>query len=381
MQLKLEELQRVAKKTIKEEKSNALLREELFRVLGPSVMVSNNSVNVAEASNEQIDLLESTGRPVKREQFKVSVLLEASTHKSSHVRKLAARLLPEKMVIKMMHDPSSEVRHAAARRLPAKLVQEAIRRHPSDDELRIILRQRKLLEAGLPTPKAVDEPFDMYGDKPMGTAAKTRQEEDFSDEWYERMANKICSEYGATIEHQWEEALATRIVASQYAVSGVKIDRDKLLKAIYGCIESREAKVVGESSLRAIASRLRRESLMETAAMPVIESYEDPFSSLLESSISSSEFIERADKILSVKKSVVPAGIKKYRLGEGSNRETLIPVNARVVGGLNEKTERVLDAYVSHWNNQQSLRGEPYRINWGPHPTALDMVGFNMELK
>jgi hypothetical protein len=159
------------------------------------------------------------------------------------------------------------------------------------------------------------------------------------------------------------------------------VDREKLLKAIYKCIEDRDKEVLGEGSLMSIVRRLRSEAHLDEAVMPVIEVPANPVADLLEASLSSSEYIEKAEKIFSVRKSTVPAGIKKYRIGEGRNSETLVPVKASVPGGFDAKAEKALDAYVSHWNNQQSLRGEPYRITWGPHPLGVDLVGFNLELK
>lgn len=378
MRLKLEELRRVAKKTIKEEKNNALLREELFRLLGPAVMVSNNCDKVAEASNERLDLLESTGRRVDPSNVKLTVLLEASVNPSPEVRKLAARLLPVNMVSRLALDRNSTVRCAAARRLTSSQVQEVVRRHPGDDQLRDVLRHKKIIEAGLPPPEVDDEPFDMYGDRPLGAVAKSRGEE-VTDGWYKRLAAKLFKEYGTNLEGQWEEILANRVAASY---QNEKVDRERLLKAIYDCIEEREASVLDEGSLRSLAGRLRAAALLEEqVVMPVIEFPEDPLGALSEGSMSSADFVANAETVLRVRKSAVPAGIKKYRLGEGSRGETQVPVNATVPGGLNTRSEKVLDTYVKAWNDQQALRGEPYRISWGPHPSSVDMVGFALELK
>jgi hypothetical protein len=385
MHLKLEELQRVAKKTIKEEHRLKGFRDELFRVFGPPVMVSTNYEKVAEAANEQLDIMEATGRGIDRSEFKVAVLVEAATNKSAGVRKLAARLLPERLAAKLLSDPSSSVRCAAAKRLPYSLVKEAVRRNPGDDQLRTIVRNKRLREAGLPNAKPVTEPFDIHGDGPLGDAAKTQSPlDDMPDTWYERLAHKLCSQYGTNLEGQWEEILATRIVASHFSTTGVKLDRDKLLKAIYDCIKEREDKVIEEGSLSAIVRRLRKESLLEEAVMPVLdEERNDPIADLLESSMSSSAFVEAAEKLFSVRKSTVPAGIKKYRIGEGHQAETHVPVKGHVPNGghVTAKVEQALDSYVSHWNNQQSLRGEPYRLSWSPSPMGIDLVGFHLVLK
>lgn len=384
MHLKLEELQQVAKKTIKEEQKHASIRDELFRVFGPPVMVSKNCERVAEAANEQLDLSESSGRVVQRGDIKTSVLIEASVSPYAAVRKVAARLLPGKMAARLLNDPSSSVRCAVAKRLPYDSLKESIKRFPTDDQLRAIARQKKLHEAGLPKPKEVDEPFDMYGEEPLGDAVKTwSSDKELPDTWYERLAHKLCSEYGGNLEGNWEETIATRIVASHYSTTGVKLNRDKLLNSIYDCIKEREDAVLGEGSLKSIASRLLKESYLDDAVMPIVdETRNNPIADLLESNCSSAQYIDDAEKLFSIRKSTVPAGIKKYRLGEGHHGETLIPVNGKIPGGkMDSTTEQALDRYVDSWNKRQALAGEPYRLSWGPHATGIDMVGFNLQLK
>ena len=383
MHLKLEELQRVAKKTIKEEHKNSVICNEFFRAFGPPVMVSRNCEKVAIAVNEQLDLSEATGRTVQNGAIKLSVLVEASMSPSQSVRKVAARLLPAKIAARLLNDPSSAVRCAAAKRLSYEAIKESVKKFPEDDQLRTIARQKKLYESGLPKPVVQDEPFDMYGEEPLGDAVKTKvSEKDFSDEWYKRLAHKLCSDYGGNIEGNWEETVATRVAAGQYSVSGVKIDRDKLLKAIYDCIKTREEEVIGEGSLKALANRLLKESHLEDSVMPIIEDRVDPVADLVESNYSSTQYIDEAEKIFSVRKSTVPSGIKKYRLGEGTHKETMIPVNGRIPGGeISVTVEKALDRYVDSWNKRQALEGEPYRLSWGPHGSSFDMVGFNLTLK
>lgn len=382
MHLKLEELQQVAKKTIKEEQKYATIREEFFRVFGPPVMVSKNCERVAEAVNEQLDLFESTGREVQRGLVKTSVLVEASVSNSAVLRKVAARLLPLKMAARLLNDPSSSVRCAAAKRLPYEQIKESLRKFPKDDQLSTIVRQKRLFESGLPKPEVDDEPFDIYGEEPLGDSVKQFKGSDLSDGWYKRLAHKLCSDYGRNIEGNWEETLATRIVASYFSTSGVKLDRDKLLNAIYDCIEQREEAVIGEGSLKAIASRLLRESYMDDSVMPVIEDRNDPVADLVESNYSTAQYVDEAERIFSIRKSSVPTGIKKYRLGEGHRGETLVPVNGRIPGGsMTSTVEQALDRYVDSWNKRQALAGEPYRLSWGPHGSGIDMVGFNLQLK
>ena len=382
MNLKLKELSQVAKKTIKEEQAYNRLREELFRVFGPPVMVSKNCIKVARAANEQIDLLEVTGRFVPRSEIKISVLMELLKSDSSDVRKLVARLLPERMITQLAADKSSEVRCAAAKRLPLSIVKESVKKFPGDDQLRSIARQKKLNEAGLPNPKPVTDEFDMYGEEPLGDAVKQRDIDDLSDDWYMRLAEKICSDYGANLEGQWEETIATRVVSSNLATNGTRLDRDKLLKCIYDCIEEREDRVMEEGSLKSLAKRLMKESFLDNPVMPILEEERnDPVADLLESNLSLGSYIESAEKIFTVRKSTVPAGIKKYRMGEGTHKETSIPVNGKFPRGIDSVTEAALDRYVESWNRKQELSGEPFKISWGFHPSLPSGISFNVVLK
>jgi len=382
MNLKLKELSQVAKRTIKEEQVYSRLREELFRVFGPPVMVSKNCIKVAEATNDQIDLLEAMGKYIPRGEVKASTLLEASRTESTEIRKLAARLLPERMIHNLATDKSPDVRWAAAKRLPLSIVKESIRRFPSDDQLRTIAKEKKLHEAGLPNPKPVTDEFDIYGEEPLGDAVKQRDIDDLSDDWYDRLAEKLCSEYGANLEGQWEETLATRIVSSNLATNGIKLDRDKLLKSIYTCIEEREDRVMEEGSLKSLAKRLMKESFLDNPVMPILdEERNDPVADLLESNLSLGGFVDAAEKLFSIRKSTVPAGIKKYRMGEGTHRETSIPVNGRFPRNLDSTVERTLDRYVESWNRKQELSGEPYKISWGFHPSLPMGISFNVVLK
>jgi|GEM_PF-2374267 len=386
MQLKLEALQRVVKQTLKEEKGNVALRDALFKLFGPAVAVSSSIERIAEAANEQLDVYEATGRMPRFDDSELRLLLPATRSKIAEVRKIAARILPEGVIVRLVSDPSSSVRCAAAKRLPHKVVLEGVRRYPGDDQLRTISRAKRISEAGLPNPKPETEPFDLYGEEPMGDAAKTRKDLELTDGWYERLASKLCKEYGANLEGQWEEILASNVASSTYATTGVKIDRDRLLKCIYDCLEEREKKVLDEGSLSSIIGRLRKEAILEESlaapAMPIIEEKNDPLDALLEAEISSSQYVELAEQIFRIRKSTVPAGIKKYRIGEGKLVETMIPVKGTIPQGTTTvKMERALDSYVKHWNGQQDMRGEPYRLSWNPRFDDVNLVGFSLELK
>lgn len=381
MNLRLKQLQSVVADVVKEEKAMKLFVEELRRNLGPGIMVSNKLKEIAIAANEQLDIMEAHGRPVDRNFFKTSIVLEAANSPLSPVRKLAARLLPTKLSSKLVFDPASSVRCAAAQRAPVKLVSEASRRFPGDYQLQSIAESR-IHEAGLPAPM-VSEEFDMYGEKSINPVVKGYDQhkgDDFPASWYERMAKKLCQNFGGNLEGNWEEKAVTNFCSHSYATNRTVIDRDKLLQAVYDCIEERENLLVKESHGASLTAHLSEE-LMNEAFMPIIEEKQDPIADLLEGGFSGAEYVKRTEELMKIKKSYLPPGIKKYRLGEGRRDEVLIPVNGRVPGGFNAKSERALDQYVDAWNKQQALRGEPYQLSWSPHPVSIDMVGFNLQLK
>lgn len=383
MSLGLKQLQRVVKDTLKEERSMKIFVEELRRNLGPGIMVSNKLKEIATAANECLDIMEASGRGIDRNSFKVSVVLEAANSEYPSVRKLAARLLPSRLGSRLVFDPASSVRCAAAKNAPVSLVKEAAKRYPKDDQLFSIAKRKSLLEAGLPTPKVTDEEFDMYGDSRMGSAAKHTSQhagKDFPDSWYERMAQSICQQYGGNLEASWEETAVANFCSHSYSTNNSIVDHDKLLQAVYDCLEERENRVVEEGHGASITAHLD-EKLMSEAFMPIIEERHDPVADLLEGRLSASEYVNKAETLFGVRKSILPPGIKKYRVSEGRREEVLVPVNGKIPGGFNSKSEQALDRYVDAWNKQQALRGEPFQLSWTPHPAAIDMVGFHLQLK
>lgn len=360
MHLRHSQLRSVAKAAVKNEKVARELRDELFDVLGSPIMVSQVPSVVFRTTNEHLDTLAGTGRTPDPRLFRLGVLLEASRHESAEVRKIAARLLPEGRMGGLAFDPSPSVRLAAVRRLPVRFLSEAVSRYPGDDALRAELKARRLAEAGMKQPKIVDEPFDMYGDSPMGKPEPA--EDELSDFWYEKTAHELCKRYGTNIEGQWEE-VAAKVHAEAPRSFGMVIDRGKLLKAIYDCIEEHEAAVLGESYI------------------PAIPTEPDALESLDEARVTPTQYIEEFESLFSVKKSQVPPGIRKYQLGEARAITTHFPTVASIPGGrMTAMVERVVDGYVQHWNDRQRTAGEPFRLSWGPHFDE-GRIGFQLELK
>jgi hypothetical protein len=280
-----------------------------------------------------------------------------------------------------LSDKSPDVRAAAARRSTFQEIREAVKKFPKDEALRLIARDKKLTEAGLPNAKRVDEPFDMYGDGPLGDAVETFEGPDLPDSWYDRYARKLVKEYGTNLEGHWEEVLAHNIQKAN-ASFGYEIDGDKLLKCIYDVIEEREDKVLDESYFRRLASGLKREALRESFSIPIIQEDTSPVSALLNPSMGPSEFLKAAEKTFKIQKAEIPSSLRKYSLREGVEMPDEIPmVGTLPEGKLNAKVEKALDLYVESWNSQRALNGEPVKIDWEPHAYDMSRVGFKAVLK
>lgn len=385
MHLKLaEELQKMVKQVLTEERLTESLRSEVNRVLGPAVVATGSLHQIAEATNDRLDVLERTGR-ASRLAFRPSVMVGWLGHSDPEVRKFATRVVPEKFLSRMVNDKNDTVRAAAARRLPLRAVSEMLKRFPKDDQVRVIYREKKLQEAGIAQPKVQDEPFDMYGDDRLGDATRTDTDGELSERWYREQAFKFMQDYGTNIEDGWESIVAHRFAISLKVTSGIEIDEEKLFKAIRDLIEEREDRAMERSALKETLSHLKRRrarAALAEAVMPIIGLDVDPVRELLEGNLPPSTYIDQANSLFKVQEATVPGGIRKHRLGERA-RASMIPVIARVPhpNGPRAIDERALDTYCRHWNDRQATAGEPFRIGWSNHPDQVNKVSFNVTLR
>jgi hypothetical protein len=374
MGLKLNELQKVVKNVVKNERNIDALRGEIVRTLGHTILVSRGLERMAESANERLDILEATDKSY--EKIRPALLLKFIDSSSPEVRKLVARLLPESFLKPLMKDSDPAVRATVARRLPTHLVSEMTRRFPKDDTLRQISKAKKLLEAGLPTPEIEDEEFDMYGLEPIGDVFGDVDYPDLTDAWYDTLALKILNMYGRNIEEQWEEATVHRYVDSM-ASMGVEVDRQRLLDAVYDLLEQRADAVLEENSLASIAARLRLE---ETVVMPVISESIDPVQQLIESRPSPSDYIKKFEELFSVKyvNSKNPAAAI---MTEGTTR-VVHPASAQLFNkSIRNVDEKAVDAYVNAWNSRNKMKGENYyKLAW-TQGDVDGLVNFHLELK
>ncbi len=387
MRVRLRELQKIVNQALNEERRVDSLRVEVNRVLGPSVVAEGRIEQIAEAANDRIDVLERTGR-ASRLDFKSSVMVRWLDHSSPEVRKFATRVVPEKFLVRMATDRNDTVRAAAAKRLPIGAVREMLKRFPKDDQVRVIYKERRLAEAGLPKPDVAPMGHDPAEDaERLGDAVKQDEGPELSDAWYDQLAIKFMQDYGGNIEDAWEELATQRYVASVKATSGVEIDETKLLKAIKDAIKDREDRVLERSALKETLVWLRdqdeHETLSETIAMPLISLETDPVRELHEGNLTPSTYISQVNSLFRIREAIVPKGIRKHRLGENNAQSSTMPVIGYLPhrNGFRALDERVLDTYCKHWSDRQALQGEPLRLEWSNHPDAANKISFNAILR
>ena len=383
MRLKLDELQKLVNKTINEEKAAAILKAEISRVLGPAVVTEGRINEVVAAANDRLDVLDRTGRTA-RLVWESKVATGWLDHTDPEIRKFVARVCPEKFLGRMANDRNPSVRAAAATRLPLSSIREMIKRFPKDDQLRSIFRQKKIVEGGLPKPEVKPlghDPVD--GKERMGDAAKTADGPELSEAWYESQAQRLMNDYGRTIEDSWEELAVHRFCSSSKATSGVEIDEAKLLKAVKEIIKDKEDVVLERDALKETLDWLQGQEENVMLAEGIEQEVTDPMYDLVESNLTGEQFIETAKRLFKIQEGMLPLGIRKYRLGEGSARQTAVPVIGMLPHkfGFRAVDERALDIFCEHWTKRQQIAGEPLRLEWTNHPTDANKIGFTCILK
>ena len=100
MHLKLNELQKLVKATLAEEKSGDSLRHEIARVLGPVIVSEGRFVDVVAAANDRLDVLDRTGRSSGLS-WDSRVTSQWINHSDPEVRKFAARVVPTTVLASM----------------------------------------------------------------------------------------------------------------------------------------------------------------------------------------------------------------------------------------------------------------------------------------
>jgi hypothetical protein len=387
MRLKLDDLQRVVARTIDEERAVVALKGEIKRVLGPAVVTEGRLEEVAANANDWIDVLERTGRD-GRFDFLSTVTTGFLDHTHPEVRKFAARVVPEKFLSKLTTDKNSAVRAAVAQRVPLAAVREMMKRFKADDQLRTIYRKRKLHEGGIAQPKVepMGLPVPAPDTKRMGDASKTPPGPELSEAWYDQHARRFLHDYGRNMEYAWEELAVRRFCSSVKMTAGVEIDEAKLLKSIKGLIKEKEDLAMERNALRETLAWLDKQAdreKLDESALPELNETEDPVRKLVEAGLTPEQYVEQVMTMFRVQESHLPTAIRKYRLGEGNARVTLVPCIGYLPSGgaFRAIDERALDMFCEAWTKRQQMVGEPIRLEWTNHPGDQSKVGFTCVLK
>ena len=370
MQLKLKKLQGIVKETMKREKAAHQLMKEAVEVFGPTVEVSSDPRRVFAAINDKLTVMEARGQDLPVGSLRVSALLSAA-ETNKEARKLAARLLPEKYAVKFLTDKDSSVRCAAAKRFSYDQLAETLRRYPFDDQLLTIAQQKRLFEAGIPTPKSDDDQFDMYGDGPIAEILDGYEPEDLTDGWYKRMAVKIFNDYRGRLDGNWKHLAVSRLCSSIYATSGVKVDYMKLTEELEAVCENygflKEGFAFEETKERLIFEA----DEAETNVMPILDEsfFADPIKELLREGSSKTSYVDSANKLFNITHDLI-----EESLYTGDVQLVEAPQYGRLPGGYNwnSSAEKALDRYVSNWNERADARGSNCRIAWN--------YGFNTKI-
>lgn len=383
MHLKLNELQKLVNATLAEDTAGKELKREIARVLGPVVIVKGKLQEVVAAANDRLDVLDRTGRS-KHLDWNPKITSNWIDYANPEIRKFAARVVPQQFLGCMLNDRNSDVRATVASRLSLNGVREMIKRFPNDDQLQSIFRTKKLHEAGISQPDIQDEPFDMYGE-PLGDTVKQGKGPELSETWYYTQARRLMSDYGHNIEYAWEEIAVRRICSSIKATSGIDVDEARLLKAVKDLIKEKEERALERDALAETIDWLdkkERSILFEDVELNLLENI-DQVRELVEGNLSSQQFVEKACELFSIQNCALPMGIRKYRLGEGNAKSTLVPS----VGMLPHESsfraidEKALDMFCEHWSRHQQMVGEPLRLEWSAHPGRVGKIGFTCFLR
>lgn len=395
MRLKLDDLQKVVRKTMDDERASNTLKSEITRVFGTTVVTEGKLESVVASANDWLDVLDRTGRS-SRLAFEPAITATFLDYKHPEVRKFAARVCPEKFLAQMVNDKSPAVRAAVANRAPLNTVREMMKRFPNDDQLRSIFRSKKkaLVESGVAKPEVKPMGFDPVESEPSegGTNAygdHVRTQDDgleLSEAWYKQNAMKFMHEYGRNLEYAWEELAVARFCRSAKATSGFEIDEQKLLKSIKDLIKEKEEMTMERSALKETLAWLEgqeRSEALQEGFLPDITEETDPVQDLMRAGLTSEQFCEQALTLFKVQQAMLPMSLRKYRLGEGSAKQTFVPCIGMLPHkqGFRAVDERALDSFCEHWSRRQQIEGEPLRLEWTTHPTDTNKIGFTVALR
>ena len=173
--------------------------------------------------------------------------------------------------------------------------------------------------------------------------------------------------------------------ASTKATSGVAVDEARLLKNVKKLIEEKEDAVMENALAETLdwLSSKERAEMIEEGALPDLVEAVDPVQELVHAGLTAEGYVSAAQKLFKVEESMLPMGIRKYRLGEGNARQTMVPCVGTLPhgGGFRAVDERALDVFCESWSRRQQRAGEPLRLQWSTHPSEVGRISFSCSLQ
>lgn len=353
MRLKLQNLQSVVQRVVREEKIFYALKEEVKRSLGPSIITEGRDIeSICDAAMDHLDVLQA--RNVRPGKFGPSLAVAMLSHVLPEVRRLGARLAPVSQLHRVTNDKSPLVRCEVAKRIDVPALKEMMRRFPNDETIHIIYEVRE------------EDGFDMYGSERLGDAVKQPDEQELTDMWYESLARKMVSDYEHQTEGTWRHVAVDRYVSAVKATSGVEIDPEKLLEAIDKLITERDDDMLDSKSLKETIDHLDNHVMMESTLYTMGTEDSDIVADLLRSRLGTTEYIARAEEVFSIREARAPKAVERLVLSEGVRVRASVPVRGELPhdSGFRSVDERALDLYVESWNKRRNAEGDPMRISW-----------------
>jgi hypothetical protein len=230
-----------------------------------------------------------------------------------------------------------------------------VRKFPSDEALVCVYKDRMN--------EGADEPFDMYGEKRLGDAVKQADEQELTEAWYESLAQKLVNDYRHTTEASWVPVAVNNFVSSAKATAGVDVDAIKLLEAVYDVIDVIEQDAIARCS----PLKETRDALLNQIPQFVVEEADvDEVTHLVESLAGTSDYLSRAQQVLSVTMGPISLKLRRFMLSEGMDVPSRVPMSGHLSHGRGFRAidERALDLYVESWNRRRSVEGSPLRLSW-----------------
>lgn len=374
MLVKLDDLKGVANNVGKELKCLRYLKERFqselgFRACGKTLH------KLAEHVNDALDERQIIGES-DYIHVKTSVLIECLKNDSIEVRRMAARLLPERIADKVIFTNNDvSVIYAAAGRASCNALAKLLEQNRSDELLFDIAKER------------LNEDVDLEKAKRLSQIVSYGPSIDIDDFWYVMTAKKLIDQFAhPTDGGRWISSVAKKTVGDMKATSGIEIDEEKLRKEILSQLDESDDKYletmceVSDVFSQMIDNLSVNEIMSETFNVNFLNESSDQ---LLEVS-DNVKYIEKFESEYKVRYFNVP---KSMFMRNGLDEVMTKSSNVSIPGiaytphmrAPTERDERALDRYVSNWTKRVfSNMSENLRLKWSMNVEHEGKLSFNI---